>query len=340
MNVIDVYDLKSNTWLYRQPATPANKTDSTPIPRVKPCTVIARAKDGSSYNIYMFGGWDGDPNSSVGYNDLWVLSIPSFQWFLVDNGLSNAKGAPPKYEAMTCYIVGGGSKMLVYGGRARPKTYQCDKTSIHVFDMTKLIWEEVYDPNGGEYEVPSKIYNVIGGGPHGGATLLPTSEMSNPDMQATFTEIIKKTKQTNSTSTNTNSTSTNTNRTSTNTDSTRTNTENSKNGVSGGTIVGIVVGALVGISLISLGILWLRKRSKARTQGLPGSNNNPLAEMPSPFPPGELHQYEFSPPAQELHAYMPNEMASPNDEVHTGASYYNPVKPELSVKRTEDAMYQ
>ena len=257
----------------------------------------------------MFGGLNPDPSNPAGYKDMWVLSIPSFQWFLVDNGSSTA--APPVYGAMTCYIVGGGSKMLVYGGSGRP-SYGCDKTSIHVFDMTKLIWEEIYDPNGGEYQVPSEIYNVIGGSASGGATLLPEA-MDNQDMEDTFEEIIKKTKQTNST---------------------RTNTES---GVSGGAIAGIVVGVLVGISLISLGILWLRKQSKARARGesLPGSNDNPLAEMPSPLPPGELHSNDFSPPAQELDAHTPSEIASTNNGAHKRVSYYEPVKPELRVRRTD-----
>ena len=39
-------------------------------------------------------------------------------------------GIPHKYDKMTCHIVGGGGKMLVYGGRTRPNTdyRDCDST--------------------------------------------------------------------------------------------------------------------------------------------------------------------------------------------------------------------
>ena len=205
MDLVEVYDLKNNYWRNSQPATAADERYGIPQGRLNPCSVIARAKDGSSYNIYMFGGYSLDGNT--GYGDVWVLSIPSFKWFLVNNGGSDAPGMPPSYEKMTCYVVGGGRRMLVYGGRTRPnENYnKCDPTSIHVFDMTNLLWEEVYDPNGGEYEVPEIIHKVIGGGPSGGATVLPTSGMANLDMEATFKDIIAKTKSTNGT-TSTNST--------------------------------------------------------------------------------------------------------------------------------------
>ena len=380
MDLIEVYDLKLGNWLMPQIATPANKTEGIPDERVKPCSVIARAKDGSSYNIYMFGGWapGAGPNDKRGYNDMWVLSIPSFKWFLVNTGTT---GAPPKYEAMTCYIVGGGSKMLVYGGRARPDYEgKCDKTSIHVFDMTILMWEEVYDPTDGEYKVPKQIYDVIGGGPYSGATLFPENGMADSGMGAKFKDVIAKLTNTNSTislrevvqprlvqpdSATTAAQTTITTilietiididnlgcgegcaslpdvgiyftsttvhilsslelvaPTSVYADDIGTSTdmsESSENGVSGRAITGIIVGALVGMSLIILGVLWLRKQSKARTQSedLPGSNGNPL-EMSSTMPPGELHPYGFSPHAQELPAYMPSELASSNDEPHTG----------------------
>ena len=330
MDLIEIYDLKSNNWRNSQLATAADQRNAIPEPRSKPCSVIARAKDGSSYNIYMFGGWNLDPNSSVGYSDMWVLSIPSFKWFLVNIGTSTIPGAPPKYAAMTCYIVSGGSKMLIYGGGPDKDIFagQCDRTSIHVFDMTNLAWEVDYNANGGEYKVPKEIYNVIGGGPYGGATLLPQNGMANSDIEATFKDIISKTNIT----TNINSTRTNTSEPASGEPDTA---RESSSGVSGGTIAGIVVGALIGISLVTLSILWFGKQSKARAQGrgFPESCGNPPAEIASiaKLPPGELHPYGYLPRAQELHGYMPHEMASQNDEAYTEVSYDNPAQPELGV---------
>ena len=335
MDLIEIYDLKSNDWRITQLATAADKRNAIPEPRVKPCSVIARAKDGSSYNIYMFGGWNPDPNSSAGYSEMWVLSIPSFKWFLVNIGTSTMPGSPPKYEAMTCYIVGGGSKMLVYGGGPSKFSFdgECDRTGIHVFDMINLAWEVDYDANGGEYKVPKEIYNVIGGGPYGGATLLPENGMANSDIEAKFKDIIAKT--------NTNSTRTNTSDPASGDTIPDLTTESPKSGVSGGTIAGIVVGVVIGISLVALGILWFRKQSKARARrgGFPGSesNDNPPAEIASiaTLPPGELHPYGFLPSAQELHGYMPNELVSQNDGVYTEGPYDKPTHLELSARGTE-----
>ena len=329
MDRMEIYDLESRGWGDYQLATAADKRNAIPEPRTSPCSVIARAKDGSSYNIYMFGGSKGT-NSSDGYNDMWVLSIPSFKWFLVNTGRS-ATGTPPNSKAMTCYIVGGGRKMLVYGGNLGDGT--CDRTDIHVFDMTNLTWEEDYDPSGGEYEVPKDIYEVIGGGPDGGATLLPEISMANSGMEAKFKDIIRKT----SGMVSINNTSTNTSLSDPSdpdVESDSTVKESSKSGGSGGVIAGIVVGVFVGISLIVLGILLFLKQSKATAggTGLPGSNGIPPAEMPTMLAPRELHPYSLAPYAQELHAYMPNEMAS---SIQARDSCYEPDKPVLDVRRAE-----
>ena len=322
MDLIEVLDVESQVWGKPQPARAADERNAIPRPRIRPCSVIVRAKDRSSYNIYMFGGTS--PDFTITYGDVWVLSIPSFRWFLVNTGLSTMPGTPPNYEAMTCYIVGGGSKMLVYGGRARPDMFQvqCDRTGIHVFDMTKLMWEEFYDPNGGEYEVPKQIYDVIGGGPNGGATLLPEKGMSNSVMEATFKDIIAKTTPTNST-----------NSTSRAPDSILDTTveESSKSGVSGGTIAGTVVGAFVGISLIILGTRWLRKRSIAGREvtATQEVDSAPLTEMPTKLVPQELHTYGSAHYAHELHGYLPSEMATAPDERYNEAPHSEPARPSL-----------
>ena len=113
MDLIEVYNLESAVWQNPQLATAAYELDSIPQPRRKTCSVIARAKDGSSYNIYMFGGTSLDWLTT--YGDVWVLSIPSFRWFLVNTGSPATSGTPRSYLAMTCNIVGGGRTMLVYG---------------------------------------------------------------------------------------------------------------------------------------------------------------------------------------------------------------------------------
>ena len=86
---IQVYDIATGKW-YTQKATgnpfpPSGSRDEIlPEDRVLGCSVVMTAPDNSSYNIYMLGGQT-QSISLPGYrlNDMWVLSIPSFNWIKV-----------------------------------------------------------------------------------------------------------------------------------------------------------------------------------------------------------------------------------------------------------------
>lgn len=54
---------------------------TTPNARVDFCLALATAPDKSSTNIFMYGGWN--PNTNIPYDEVWVLSLPSFTWTLV-----------------------------------------------------------------------------------------------------------------------------------------------------------------------------------------------------------------------------------------------------------------
>jgi len=317
MDAIEIYDLERESWRETQTATAADNRIGIPEPRAKPCSVISRAKDGSSYNVYMFGGYS--PDGAKGFAEVWILSIPSFKWFLVNTGLSSGAEVPGTYEASTCHIVGGGRKLMVYGGRQRAQSFsaKCDRTSIHVFDMTTLEWEEVYNPDDGEYEVPEEIYKVIGGGPDGRATLLPEKGMANSDMEGKFKKIIDKIKEG---STNETATSTESDTLSESTSDTESDAVGggSKNGLAAGAIAGIVVGAVIGLSLLVFAVFWIRKRSKTKHTMVDAFP--PVAELSTAPPPQEL---DFSPHVQELHGYMPQELGARTDD---GTSYYAPAK--------------
>src|ERR1700719_3044848 len=51
------------------------------------CSVMAAA-DNSSYNIYIYGGYDGINSSRATSDDVYILSIPSFTWVKVYSGTS------------------------------------------------------------------------------------------------------------------------------------------------------------------------------------------------------------------------------------------------------------
>lgn len=79
MNEIDVYDIAQSSWYTQSTSGP------TPDIRVNPCAVAASAPDGSSTNIYMFGGQNLQPyGNQTEYNDMWILTLPSFTWIQVD----------------------------------------------------------------------------------------------------------------------------------------------------------------------------------------------------------------------------------------------------------------
>ncbi|KAF2088406.1 hypothetical protein K490DRAFT_72831 [Saccharata proteae CBS 121410] len=195
MNVIDVYDIANSTW-YKQPTS-----GSTPKIRVNPCAVVAAAADGSSYNMYMFGGQDlGDDQTQ--YQDMWILSVPSFTWLEVDQ---SSQSVPYARAGHTCNIWDG--QMVVVGGYVGTEL-SCDSPGIYVFNTSSLEWGTQFTSLSGNqsaassdgsftgssnpfsqqlsqrgsnstsglegsygYSVPEEVISVIGGSGTGGATV-------------------------------------------------------------------------------------------------------------------------------------------------------------------------
>ncbi|KAF2457641.1 hypothetical protein BDY21DRAFT_391786 [Lineolata rhizophorae] len=202
MNVIDIYDIATSRW-YKQ-----GTTGSTPKERVNPCAVVAAAPDGSSYNMYMFGGQNLIPyGEQVQYDDMWILSLPSFTWIEVD---MSDQSVPPARAGHSCHLWDG--QMVIVGGYVG-QDLSCDSPGIYVFNASSLHWETQFtalsggsedsdsssddiedgDPSTnnpfsqqeaqrGEgpdaglegcygYRVPDAVISAIGGGPTGGATV-------------------------------------------------------------------------------------------------------------------------------------------------------------------------
>ncbi|KAF2147462.1 uncharacterized protein K452DRAFT_217510 [Aplosporella prunicola CBS 121167] len=201
MNVIDVYDIANSTW-YKQPTS-----GTQPKIRVNPCAVVAAAADGSSYNMYMFGGQDLG-NDQTQYNDMWILTIPSFTWVEVD---MSDQSVPYERAGHTCNIWDG--QMIVVGGYVGTDL-SCDSPGVYVFNTSSLTWgtqftslsgkQSASDSDSGSdsssefsgsynpfsqqseqrgsnassglegsygYTVPDKVVSIIGGSPAGGATV-------------------------------------------------------------------------------------------------------------------------------------------------------------------------
>ncbi|MCJ1397242.1 hypothetical protein MMC11_000434 [Xylographa trunciseda] len=181
MNVIDVYDIASSTW-YTQPTN-----GTSPSYRVDPCAVAFSAADGSSTNVYMYGGQDLIPaGQQVQYDDLWILTIPAFTWIKAD---TTGQSTPGARAGHTCNAWD--AQMVVVGGYVG-QNQSCDYPGIYVFDASELKWVNQFTTlTGGDtedqqasqsknatgltgsygYQVPAAVQSVIGGQATGGATV-------------------------------------------------------------------------------------------------------------------------------------------------------------------------
>ncbi|MCJ1412401.1 hypothetical protein MMC19_006495 [Ptychographa xylographoides] len=181
MNVIDVFDIASSSW-YRQ-----STNGTSPPYRVDPCAVVASAADGSSTNVYMYGGQNLIPaGQQVQYDDVWILTIPSFTWIQADlTGQNN----PAARAGHTCHMWD--AQMIVVGGYVG-QNLSCESPGIYVFDASELKWVNQFTSlSGGNtqnqqesqssnstglsgsygYLVPAAVQSIIGGAATGGATV-------------------------------------------------------------------------------------------------------------------------------------------------------------------------
>jgi hypothetical protein len=150
----------------------------TPPSRRRFCAGAAWTADKSSYNMYvlspgflpcemlnfcsyLYGGMGFGSNSS-GFDDVWILSLPTFTW--ISWWQPSGTGVP--HHSLTCNVVGNG-QMLIIGGTF-PLTDACDSPSTwgtHNLDLGKRegkMWN-VYKPNITTYVAPPEVVSIVGG---------------------------------------------------------------------------------------------------------------------------------------------------------------------------------
>jgi len=189
MNQINIFDVaaafgtvsssSSDGW-YTQTIT-----GTVPDPRVDFCMVLASAPDNSSYNVYMYGGWD-PTQSNKYFDEIWVLSLPSFSWVQIYTGTS------PRF-GHSCHAVGN-RQMITIGGLDNVNaTDYCDWEfmSVAIYDLTEgssVGWGSIFSTDKAPYQVTAQISAAIGGGPNGNATkLLPDGGWSSTLVANLFT---------------------------------------------------------------------------------------------------------------------------------------------------------
>ncbi|KAI5812850.1 kelch repeat protein [Pyronema omphalodes] len=181
MNIIDVYDVATKQW------TKQSTDGPTPQYRVNPCAVVTSAPDGSSHNIYFFGGQNLVPYlSQKQYDDMYILTVPAFKWIQVDQA---NQPVPPARAGHTCDLVG--SQLIVIGGYTGPDL-SCDAPGFYVFDVSSLKWKTAYSSamggfpvdngkNKNTYRVPQAVVDVVGGNPGGGAKVTKPLRVADPN---------------------------------------------------------------------------------------------------------------------------------------------------------------
>ena len=162
MQFAAVYDIAKKVW-YEQ-----KTTGTTPSALAQGCTVVASAGDGSSHNIYWYGGFDGTHPAGQFSDEVWVLSIPSFTWVLLSQGV--ASHARAGHRCVKPYP----DQMFVIGGYTpEPGTdITCVEGGIiQAFNLSSGQWLDSYDPNVfSSYQVPDVVVSKIGGTGSGSAT--------------------------------------------------------------------------------------------------------------------------------------------------------------------------
>jgi Kelch motif len=153
MTSIPIYDVASKTW-YLQ-----NTTGSEAPPQLTEfCSVVSTTADGSTFNIHIYGGYDGISSSSTPSDDVWILSIPSFTWTKAYSGTpSHGRSG---HQCTSPYP----DKMFVIGGIHQNQAQCVEGGFIQVFNLNTLQFQNTYDPEDWEeYRAPASVSTATGG---------------------------------------------------------------------------------------------------------------------------------------------------------------------------------
>ncbi|KAF2735917.1 hypothetical protein EJ04DRAFT_522385 [Polyplosphaeria fusca] len=252
-----VYDSATDSW-YRQSTTAEGDFPSS---RWHFCAVAASASDNSSHSIYVYGG-EALVRGQNASSEIWILSVPSFHWLLVD-----VDSEPRKHAGCTTVAE---RYMLTYGGQvggyySDESLVPCDQENygLRLFDLSTLAWTTHYGGPASDtqkYSVPKLVYDVIGGNEQGGATqTAPSDGFNTPGLQSLF----QAAPGAMSTSTSTTSPST----------SSKSNT---------GAIAGGVVGGVAGVALIVGAVIYLlRRKNKLRALNAGETKTDDVAKYAS-----------------------------------------------------------
>jgi hypothetical protein len=169
---ITVYDIASKSWHW-QTATGALGSADIPPSRTMFCAAGLRSTQGT-HEIFLYGGFDDtfitstvnpspdDDRNQAAFNVVYVLSLPGFVWFKV-----NDTSAEPRTQH-TCNVAG--NRQVISLGGVSPgmpwpiylNTTDTLPQGLGIFDMVDLRWTDNFDAGAPAYTLPSVIQNWYG----------------------------------------------------------------------------------------------------------------------------------------------------------------------------------
>jgi hypothetical protein len=150
MTQIPIYDIASEQWYVQ------NITGSEAPPQLTQfCSVVAVDEEAGSFNVYIYGGYDGLDSGDTPMDDVWVLSLPDFTWTKVYEG-TEVHGRSG-HHCVSPYP----DKMFIIGGVHKNQANCLDGGFIQVFNLNTLKFQDTYRPDEWEeYSQPTKIGNA------------------------------------------------------------------------------------------------------------------------------------------------------------------------------------
>jgi hypothetical protein len=167
MTSLPVYDIGNQQWFVQ------HASGDVPGQLTEFCSVVAQADGSSTFEIYIYGGYDGLNGSSRG--DVWVLSVPDFVWIhAYDPGSDPTTNSTHARDSHAC-VKPYPDQMLVIGGENT--NADCTNGIFDVFNLSSLAWLDGYDPTiWAEYTIPSIVAGNI--------SATPTATSMNPSLSA------------------------------------------------------------------------------------------------------------------------------------------------------------